>query len=67
MESSPSMVGSGDHRAGVPVVGVDRNRAGDHGVPMVGLAKRVRYAAAGANTKNEEAMANECQSSRWQF
>ena len=38
MESSPSMVGSGDHRAGVSMVGVDPNRAGDHGLPMVGVA-----------------------------
>ena len=63
-ESSPSMVGAGDHRAGVAMVGVDPNRAGDHGLPMVGVAKRVRYAA-GANTKNEEAIASECRSSRW--
>ena len=53
MESSPSMVGSGDHRAG-----------GDHGVLMVGVAKLVRYAG-GANTKNEETIANEWRSSRW--
>ena len=61
-ESSPSMVGSGDHRAVVPMVGVDPNRAGgDHGV---GVAKRARYAA-GANTKNEETISNERRSSRW--
>ena len=65
MESSPSMVGAGDHRAGAPMVGVDPNRAGgDHGVLMVGVAKRVRYAA-GANTKNEETIFNEWRSSRW--